>query len=276
MAGMDIDLLMEPTNLFPGTISPKLEVSTKTTVEETFFDLQSDSSRTTLVKSKPTISRPPHQKGFPRRVCHSVAFSRAQKNIPLKRKARPPFKYSKVSDDLILRTNPNIVLGGDQSDADKASTISHCYCASKKSKSANSQMIGNWLAQTYQEGRGKVHSKTDNHKETCSLCTMYDGYFISNCPKPKSSRHSWVTSRSKPPKLCWYCKQNYSETYPTSAFKNGSSCKSDVSDSSRKRVCFCSPTEKASTLAQRLHDKLSKTLDTNSRLFQRCIDFDDC
>lgn len=34
LAGVDVDLLMEPTKCFPGIIAPKIEVSTKTVVEE--------------------------------------------------------------------------------------------------------------------------------------------------------------------------------------------------------------------------------------------------
>ncbi|KAG5863013.1 hypothetical protein JTB14_009411 [Gonioctena quinquepunctata] len=171
-----------------------------------------------------------------------LVLEKAQKNVPLK-KPKPPFKYSKVSDDLILRRNPNVVLRSDQYGTDKASKIPHCYCVAKKANSANSQMIGNWLAETYQDGRSIIQSKGEDHKDTCSLCTIYDGYFVS--PRLKK-QNAWISSRKGPPKLCSYCKQNFIDTYHT-ACRNRSPCKSDVSDGSRKRVCFCPPTEKSNS-----------------------------
>ncbi|KAJ8952797.1 hypothetical protein NQ318_008114, partial [Aromia moschata] len=133
VAGIDIDLLMEPTKVFPGTIAPKLEVSTKTTIEETVCDLKSEEGSRVIPKLLTSTILPP-KKTRPRKVCHSIAFSRAQKHASIKeKKSRPPFQYRRAEDNLILRNNPNIV--GNQffknnTSGQCASTVPvcHCYC----------------------------------------------------------------------------------------------------------------------------------------------------
>ncbi|KAJ4439656.1 hypothetical protein ANN_07784 [Periplaneta americana] len=44
IAGVDVDLLMEPTSCFPGILAPKIEISTKTVIEES-IDSPSHSKR---------------------------------------------------------------------------------------------------------------------------------------------------------------------------------------------------------------------------------------
>ncbi|KAJ8983823.1 hypothetical protein NQ317_008949, partial [Molorchus minor] len=111
VAGMDIDLLMEPTKVFPvRTIAPKLEVNTKTTIEETICGLKSEAESRVIVNPKLlTSTASPPRKVRPRKVCHSVAFSRVQKHVPFKERKRPPFQYRRAEDDLILRNNPNVL-----------------------------------------------------------------------------------------------------------------------------------------------------------------------
>ncbi|KAJ8928144.1 hypothetical protein NQ314_019324 [Rhamnusium bicolor] len=59
-----------------GTLAPKLEVSTKTTVEETLCD-NSEIANSVIANPKCLISTQlPQRKSRPKRVCHSVAFSR--------------------------------------------------------------------------------------------------------------------------------------------------------------------------------------------------------
>lgn len=59
-------------------------------------------------------------------------FSRAQRHVPIKStKNRPIFKYKRVSDDLILRNNPNVVLTDDffwRKGAEKCPSLISCYC----------------------------------------------------------------------------------------------------------------------------------------------------
>ena len=51
VSGTDIDLLMQATNLFPGTLLPKLTLGTKTTIKETFSDWEKQVSRKYCLKN---------------------------------------------------------------------------------------------------------------------------------------------------------------------------------------------------------------------------------
>ncbi|CAH1155362.1 unnamed protein product [Phaedon cochleariae] len=255
-----------------GTISPKLQISTKTTIEETLYDADPINPNNTLVKPKSTLYKQPSQKGCSRKVCHSIAFSRAQKNVPLRKtNSKPPFKYSKVSDDLILRSNPNIVLRNDTDHGDRITSEPSCYCMTKYPKNAWSETGDDNLSRS-NEDLGNISTKGLIHSNKCSLCSLYEGYFPSKSSKMKSSCNSLLAHRTKP-RLCAYCEQNYIRKQPRS--RSGSPCRSDVTDSSRRRVCFCLSAERATSLSRQLHKKLSNALDTNSRLFQNCIDCED-
>jgi hypothetical protein len=94
IAGVDLDLLMEPSKTFPvklnkncfkcssrlplqGTIAPKVEVSTKTTIEETLCVCTKPTSSTVVVNPKVLMSTDHKPRGnVCRKVCHSIAFSR--------------------------------------------------------------------------------------------------------------------------------------------------------------------------------------------------------
>lgn len=79
LAGVDIDLLMEPTKHFPGIIAPKIEVSTKTIIEgiinidDTMSGINVINPKTISSKNKLCIHRKQPEKGIIRqkRVCHS-------------------------------------------------------------------------------------------------------------------------------------------------------------------------------------------------------------
>ncbi|KAK2586554.1 hypothetical protein KPH14_011442 [Odynerus spinipes] len=79
LAGIDVDLLMEPTKYFPGIIAPKIEISTKTIVEgiisidNTMSGVHVINPKTISSKSTLCIHRERPPKGIIRqkRVCHS-------------------------------------------------------------------------------------------------------------------------------------------------------------------------------------------------------------
>ena len=64
-AGVDVDLLMEPTKDFPGIISPKIEASTRTNIDETRhpdLDQVHDSAQVVSL-SPPPLHKHPHLRG---------------------------------------------------------------------------------------------------------------------------------------------------------------------------------------------------------------------
>ncbi|KAI4489783.1 hypothetical protein M0804_003965 [Polistes exclamans] len=93
LAGVDIDLLMEPTKYFPGIIAPKIEVSTKTIIEGV-IDIDDINTSAILIinpktinsKSASCIHRKRSIKGIIRqkRVCHSQGIIR-DRNYQLSR-----------------------------------------------------------------------------------------------------------------------------------------------------------------------------------------------
>ncbi|XP_029159220.1 spermatogenesis-associated protein 6 [Nylanderia fulva] len=86
LAGVDVDLLMEPTKCFPGIIAPKIEVSTKTIVEEVSGSYDTSMSKCyvinpKMINSKQTTcgQRKRPVKGIirQRRVCHTKPRSQS-------------------------------------------------------------------------------------------------------------------------------------------------------------------------------------------------------
>ncbi|XP_072397871.1 uncharacterized protein [Diabrotica undecimpunctata] len=263
--GVNVDLLMEPTEIFPGTIAPKLETSSKTTVEETIIDPECDHANVTLINPKAMICKPfSENKGLPRKVCHSVGFSRAQRYVPgKKKKPKPPFKYVKVSDDLILRNNPNVVLKSEEEF--KATNKPYCYCMTNSADAS-----GNLITQY-----ADCDCRSEKiHKRTCTVCSLYDGYFSENSANCGSLDRSVKFCQK-----CRKCQENgkgyYRKSYQESKYhiasKNGSPCNSDTDESERK-ICLCLPADRTTSLAQQLHERLARTLDTSSRRFHNCID----
>ncbi|XP_072758078.1 uncharacterized protein [Anoplolepis gracilipes] len=86
LAGVDVDLLMEPTKCFPGIIAPKIEVSTKTIVEEVSGSFDTSMSKCYVVNPKMINSkqttcgqRKKPIKGIirQRKVCHTKPRSQS-------------------------------------------------------------------------------------------------------------------------------------------------------------------------------------------------------
>ncbi|XP_076640472.1 uncharacterized protein LOC143352098 isoform X2 [Colletes latitarsis] len=88
MPGVDVDLLMDPTKYFPGIIAPKIEISTKTVIEEVSDACDVNIDRAYVINPKTInskrtscVHRKRPVKGIirQRRVCHSRAKPRVQK-----------------------------------------------------------------------------------------------------------------------------------------------------------------------------------------------------
>ncbi|XP_006557770.1 spermatogenesis-associated protein 6 isoform X2 [Apis mellifera] len=91
LPGVDIDLLMDPTKYFPGIIAPKIEISTKTVIEEvkTIYCSNVDQScvlnpKTINSKQKSYTHKKRAVKGIirQRKVCHSRAKAKNQVCYP--------------------------------------------------------------------------------------------------------------------------------------------------------------------------------------------------
>lgn len=76
LAGVDVDLLMEPTKCFPGIIAPKIEVSTKTVVEEVSGSYDTSMSKCYVVNPKMINSKVLHRRGsaIPSNACLIFLF----------------------------------------------------------------------------------------------------------------------------------------------------------------------------------------------------------
>ncbi|EZA53328.1 hypothetical protein X777_06407 [Ooceraea biroi] len=94
LAGVDIDLLMEPTKCYPGIIAPKIEISTRTVVEEVLGSYDTSMSKCyvinpKMINSKQTCQRKRPVKGIirQRRVCHSKSKPRSQSCRPYRQRS---------------------------------------------------------------------------------------------------------------------------------------------------------------------------------------------
>ncbi|XP_043288965.1 uncharacterized protein [Venturia canescens] len=80
LTGSEVDLLMEPTKYFPGILAPKIEVSTRTTIEEVIGVFEKTNSRAQVINPKminskngTCVHRKRPSKGIirQRKVCHT-------------------------------------------------------------------------------------------------------------------------------------------------------------------------------------------------------------
>ncbi|XP_011055793.1 PREDICTED: spermatogenesis-associated protein 6 isoform X1 [Acromyrmex echinatior] len=111
LAGVNVDLLMEPTKYFPGIIAPKIEVSTKTVIEEILEFYASKYVTNPNINSKQTMCRQRKRpiKGIirQRKVCHI-------KNEPRSQSCRPFCQRSNESHQCSSNTTNHQT--GSQSD----------------------------------------------------------------------------------------------------------------------------------------------------------------
>ncbi|KAF7275819.1 hypothetical protein GWI33_011239, partial [Rhynchophorus ferrugineus] len=225
MTGTDIDLLLEPTKLFPGTISPKLAIKTKTTIEETFCDAYQRPSMTGYPRypcAPQTLSRKLH----PKKVCHTVGYSKAQQRCSkVTHDKRPIFRYQKPEDDLILRTNPNKVMKDDVIKTSSFNKISQaqvdlndcpedcdiCYCNSSGPLKTE-QTTKTSFVRSVKTNKGKSSTCTnlnDNVHQPyyCPICSKYECTFSQSRRTPELSSENDQENLSY--KFCPYCGENY-------------------------------------------------------------------
>ncbi|XP_011867474.1 PREDICTED: spermatogenesis-associated protein 6 [Vollenhovia emeryi] len=165
LAGVDIDLLMEPTKCFPGIIAPKIEVSTKTIVEEILgsYDTSRDKCyviNPKMINSKQTAcgQRKRPIKGIirQRRVCHTKSKPRSQS-------CRPCRERSSESHNEYPSYATSHQTG---------SQIDQCYHSIERNSVCNCRRNFPKLAEPTVIVRDNTHI-TDN----CPVCFKYNCYF---------------------------------------------------------------------------------------------------
>ncbi|XP_031369681.1 spermatogenesis-associated protein 6 [Apis dorsata] len=139
LPGVDIDLLMDPTKYFPGIIAPKIEISTKTVIEEvkTIYHANIDQScvfnpKTIDSKQKSYTHKKRAVKGIirQRKVCHSRAKSKNQVCYPARYRCKScndimcpyqiePYRTSQCYHPLKqkLKSQKNLAIHVDANDA---------------------------------------------------------------------------------------------------------------------------------------------------------------
>ncbi|XP_051154643.1 uncharacterized protein LOC127277507 isoform X2 [Leptopilina boulardi] len=162
LAGVDVDLLMEPTKFFPGILAPKIEVSTKTMVEEIVGICDSNATGAFVMnpkvihsKNASNINRKQPTKGIirQRKVCHSKG----------KAKYQPCHSCKKVTRLKVARSCSPV--------SSDRNTESPFECYHKQSKISNSSCAKSQ----------KNCLNRENHKfENCPVCSKYNCYFSEN------------------------------------------------------------------------------------------------
>ncbi|KYN00299.1 Uncharacterized protein C9orf68 like protein [Cyphomyrmex costatus] len=160
LAGVDVDLLMEPTKCFPGIIAPKIEISTKTVIEEIieFCDTSKCYIINRNISSKQTACR---QRKRPingiirqRRVCHTKNKPRSQSCQPFRQRSSDSHQCPSCTTS--RQTESQI----DQCYHSRRNSM--CTCRPDFPKLARSTII-----------RDKTHV-TDN----CPVCFKYNNYYF--------------------------------------------------------------------------------------------------
>ncbi|XP_063920451.1 uncharacterized protein LOC135135345 isoform X2 [Zophobas morio] len=264
IAGVDLDLLMDPSKTFPGTIAPKVEVSTKTTIEETLCVCTKPSSSQVVVNPKvlmSTLHKP--RRNVCRKVCHSVAYSRRKR--PFKSvKSRPPFCYRRAEDDLILR-KPQYDLEG-----------KYCSCRQSKSQERKKLDLTRKLKSDLTARQTdcfcslRMCSCGNGHKENfCPVCCKYRGYFDPTPPpQPKKELKTRTTLyddnlKRQDPRRAGPCQCCRAVAFATDDDKSDSADFNASDTEQCKKICSC--TEKKPSLAEKLHAKLTQTLSSIPR-----------
>ncbi|KAK9890857.1 hypothetical protein WA026_012202 [Henosepilachna vigintioctopunctata] len=109
-SGAQVDLLMETTPAFPGPLAPKLEVSNKTTIEETICSCHRQKIKTNVTNNPKPIMLSDCPAKRQNTVCHCCPNNthRIRKCKPpctmrCKVYDRPPWRYKKVEDGFLQR-----------------------------------------------------------------------------------------------------------------------------------------------------------------------------
>ncbi|XP_046423959.1 uncharacterized protein LOC124181427 isoform X1 [Neodiprion fabricii] len=193
LVGVDVDLLMEPTKYFPGILAPKIEISTRTVIEEVVGICDSTATGAHVVnpkminsKNAPCFCRKPPTKGIirQRKVCHSQGRHRSQicrKGTRRKNSATrllsPSYRpctrccSQKTSSLEIERVySPSALNRRSESQSERCyhgiKKVPKCSC-SPSSPLKNSEINA---------------IRDDSHVfESCAVCSKYKCYFACNC-----------------------------------------------------------------------------------------------
>ncbi|KOC68820.1 Spermatogenesis associated 6-like protein [Habropoda laboriosa] len=175
LAGVDVDLLMDPSKYFPGIIAPKIEISTKTVIEEvttSVYDANNYSDRASYCVVNPKmidskrksncVHRKRPTKGIIRQrsVCHSRAKARAHA-------CPPPARYRCESCNVVEYSCRN-----------EPSRINQCYHPTKQKLQSLLNRI---------DARPSVCGNLHIF-DSCPVCSKYKCYFSCECGGIRSNQ----------------------------------------------------------------------------------------
>ncbi|XP_066256785.1 uncharacterized protein [Euwallacea similis] len=271
----EVDLLMEPTKLFPGTISPKLELRTRTTIQEITVPDQDLHRFEGNFRKRICPKHKRRPQVHPKWVCHSVAYSKAQQRCPkgCKGDKRPAFKYKRAEDDLILRLNPNKVSKDDVVRADvgeKRNKEERCYCRDI-SQEVDETEDDNPEISIGKSAKSRPYGCVCEKQHTpqlCPICSKYEGTFakVSSFKPPSKPKKflSAVELLNSEKYYCSYCRNTY--------VIRRCPCKDMEVPSQKKKVCLCVPEEsRAGNLVSKLHEKVMNTVQAGRIRIDDCI-----
>ncbi|XP_046407651.1 uncharacterized protein LOC124172267 isoform X2 [Ischnura elegans] len=204
LAGIDVDLLMEPSCHFPGIIAPKVEISTKTTVEE--INIASRKSRKGYINPKTLTSKTSEKQSDGHCDCHCCSA----------KSHHPP----------LVDHNKNV--RGTSRSSDRINTIPQlpalpCNRWGGKKLTCQHFKDEDWLRKWVSKGKEKISSPERSHSLQrpasseaikndyckcilshrsgyCAVCNMYKKYFpkqeMDSCKSSKCNCQSDIESKS--------------------------------------------------------------------------------
>ncbi|XP_015586386.1 spermatogenesis-associated protein 6 isoform X2 [Cephus cinctus] len=235
LAGVDVDLLMEPTKYFPGILAPKIEVSTRTVIEEVIGICDTSLTGAHIVnpkvihsKNPPCFHRKRPAKGIirQRRVCHSQGKAKVQTCLSKCRRklssSQSPTPCRCGSCSRCSRQKPNSTEG--------ARTCSPCS-SNRRSRSQSERCYHAVTKQpkctcppsSPEKSPGVLTVCGDSHIfESCPVCSKYKCYFAchSNDQDDNSDKNIDCKCKKNPPKV--HRQSKFSER--TSLDKGNSDC----------------------------------------------------
>ncbi|XP_045474819.1 uncharacterized protein LOC123680784 [Harmonia axyridis] len=296
-SGSEVDLLMEATPAFPGAIAPKLEVSTKTTIEETLCScIQQKPNIGTIVNPKTILSCTGRPRGH-RSVCHST-FNKAHRNrkcrptciMKCKVYERPPWRYRKVEDgflqrqrvlDLPMKPTPQMELdggpdggpyGGPRStQPDKGMEIRKILKESLRKALGQPATTG-----PCQPGNRLCGCGTGHAEAACPVCQKYSGVFSNKMTRGNKDKQVFFSTVNPDQtlyrQLIRHARQNYGEICPEipRPVKTDPECRAHMGQMTCSTV-YEVP-EKKVNIAKKLHDRISRTLQSVPRYIEEMKD----
>uniref|UniRef100_A0AAR5Q4P2 Spermatogenesis-associated protein 6 N-terminal domain-containing protein n=1 Tax=Dendroctonus ponderosae TaxID=77166 RepID=A0AAR5Q4P2_DENPD len=270
----NVDVLMEPTKLFPGTIFPKLELRTQTSIETKFEIFKKENPAVHINTKKcniPLDFRREKKKVYPKKVCHTIAYSKEQQRCPkVKTDKRPIFMYRKPDDNLILRINPNNVGHENVVERKNATNFvqkmkpkvidkcSSCYCS--HNSAFFSQECQETAVNSFIQRLNRNNQKQSENIRPCQCCFKSKYNLCPIC-----SKYIYTFSRNS-------IDLGTSVNNLTFAAKQNCTCSNAIADNhSEKKVCFCCPEERATNLVQKLHERVINTLNVGSDAIESCF-----